>query len=136
MPLKLRSISTTQESEVREVDRESTMKLKDSTKGTMNELRAINEFLKKGCVGCKNVEAQAGIALNPPGIQQDPRGDTEPGVYLRTEEFLLRCVRNPRKRALEAGAVPVVPAIGSVPAVGFVIHDFFCTQKINRFHQR
>ena len=42
----------------REVDRESTMKLKDSTKGTVNELRAINEFLKKGCVVCKNVEAQ------------------------------------------------------------------------------
>ena len=34
------------------------MKLKDSTKGTMNELRAINEFLKQGCVVCKNVEAQ------------------------------------------------------------------------------
>ena len=32
--------------------------MKDSTKGTMNELRAINEFLKKGCVVCKNVEAQ------------------------------------------------------------------------------
>jgi len=32
--------------------------VKDSTKGTMNELRAINEFLKKGCVVCKNVEAQ------------------------------------------------------------------------------
>ena len=47
-----------QESEVREVDRESTMKLKDSTKGTVNELRAINEFLKQGCVVCKNVEAQ------------------------------------------------------------------------------
>ena len=41
-----------------------------------------------GLVG-KYVEAQAGIALNPPGIQQDPRGDTEPGVHLRTEEFLL-----------------------------------------------
>ena len=39
-------------------DRESIIKLKDSTKGTMNELRAINEFLKKGCVVCKNVEAQ------------------------------------------------------------------------------
>ena len=58
MPLKLRRTSITQESEVREVDRESTMKLKDSTKGTVNELRAINEFLKKGCVVCKNVEAQ------------------------------------------------------------------------------
>ena len=34
------------------------MNVKDSTKGTMNELRAINEFLKKGCVVCKNVEAQ------------------------------------------------------------------------------
>ena len=33
-------------------------KLKDSTKGTVNELRAINEFLKRGCVVCKNVEAQ------------------------------------------------------------------------------
>ena len=32
--------------------------MKDSTKGTMNELRAINEFLKKGCVVCKNDEAQ------------------------------------------------------------------------------
>ena len=32
--------------------------MKDSTKGTVNELRAINEFLKKGCVVCKNVEAQ------------------------------------------------------------------------------
>ena len=32
--------------------------MKDSTKGTMNELRAINEFLGKGCVVCKNVEAQ------------------------------------------------------------------------------
>ena len=31
--------------------------MKDSTKGTMNELRAINEFLGKGCVVCKNVEA-------------------------------------------------------------------------------
>ena len=34
------------------------MNVKDSTKGTMNELRAINEFLEKGCVVCKNVEAQ------------------------------------------------------------------------------
>ena len=34
------------------------MKLKDSTKGTVNELRAINDFLKQGCVVCKNVEAQ------------------------------------------------------------------------------
>ena len=58
MPLKLKRTSITQELEVREVDRESTMKLKDSTKGTMNELRAINEFLKQGCVVCKNVEAQ------------------------------------------------------------------------------
>ena len=33
------------------------MNVKDSTKGTMNELRAINEFLEKGCVVCKNVEA-------------------------------------------------------------------------------
>ena len=32
--------------------------MKDSTKGTVNELRAINEFLGKGCVVCKNVEAQ------------------------------------------------------------------------------
>ena len=32
--------------------------MKDSTKGTVNELRAINEFLKKGCVVCKHVEAQ------------------------------------------------------------------------------
>ena len=32
--------------------------MKDSTKGTVNELRAINEFLKKGCVVCKNGEAQ------------------------------------------------------------------------------
>ena len=32
--------------------------MKDSTKGTVNELRAINEFLKKGCVVCKTVEAQ------------------------------------------------------------------------------
>ena len=32
--------------------------MKDSTKGTVNELRAINEFLKQGCVVCKNVEAQ------------------------------------------------------------------------------
>ena len=32
--------------------------MKGSTKGTMNELRAINEFLGKGCVVCKNVEAQ------------------------------------------------------------------------------
>ena len=31
--------------------------MKASTKGTMNELRAINEFLGKGCVVCKNVEA-------------------------------------------------------------------------------
>ena len=39
-------------------DPESGTKLKDSTKGTVNELRAINEFLKQGCVVCKNVEAQ------------------------------------------------------------------------------
>ena len=32
--------------------------MKSSTKGTMNELRAINEFLKRGCVVCKNIEAQ------------------------------------------------------------------------------
>ena len=32
--------------------------MKASTKGTMNELRAINEFIEKGCVVCKNVEAQ------------------------------------------------------------------------------
>jgi len=30
--------------------------LKDSTKGTINEHRAINEFLKKGCIVSKNVE--------------------------------------------------------------------------------
>ena len=30
--------------------------MKDSTKGTINEYRAINEFLKQGCVVCKNVE--------------------------------------------------------------------------------
>ena len=34
------------------------MNVKDSTKGTMNEIRAINEFLENGCVVCKNVEAQ------------------------------------------------------------------------------
>ena len=45
------------------------MKLKDSTKGTMNELRAINEFLKQGCVVCKNVEAQGpfDISVTWPG---------------------------------------------------------------------
>ena len=58
MQLKPRRISTIKAWAPREVDRESTMKLKDSTKGTVNELRAINEFLKKGCVVCKNVEAQ------------------------------------------------------------------------------
>ena len=30
--------------------------LKDSTKCTINEHRAINEFLKKGCIVSKNVE--------------------------------------------------------------------------------
>jgi len=30
--------------------------MKDSTKGTINEYRAINEFLKQGCIVCKNVE--------------------------------------------------------------------------------
>jgi len=30
--------------------------MKGSTKGTINEHRAINEFLKQGCVVCKNVE--------------------------------------------------------------------------------
>ena len=50
--------STTPAWAPRGVARESTMKLKDSTKGTMNELRAINEFLRQGCVVCKNVEAQ------------------------------------------------------------------------------
>ena len=30
--------------------------MKASTKGTINEHRAINEFLKQGCVVCKNVE--------------------------------------------------------------------------------
>ena len=30
--------------------------MKGSTKGTINEQRAINEFLKQGCVVCKNVE--------------------------------------------------------------------------------
>ena len=58
MQRKLKRIFTIKAWAPREVDRESTMKLKDSTKGTVNELRAINEFLKKGCVVCKNVEAQ------------------------------------------------------------------------------
>ena len=31
-------------------------KVKDSTKGTINEHRAINEFLAKGCMVSKNVE--------------------------------------------------------------------------------
>ena len=57
----------------REVDRESIMKLKDSTKGTMNELRAINEFLERGCVVCKNIEAQGPFDISVTW----PNGDIE-----------------------------------------------------------
>ena len=49
------------------------MKLKDSTKGTMNELRAINEFLERGCVVCKNVEAQGPFDISVTW----PNGDIE-----------------------------------------------------------
>jgi len=43
--------------------------VKDSTKGTVNELRAINEFLRRGCVVCKNVEAHGpfDISVTFPG---------------------------------------------------------------------
>ena len=47
--------------------------MKDSTKGTVNELRAINEFLKKGCVVCKNVEAQGPFDISVTW----PSGQTE-----------------------------------------------------------
>ena len=58
MQPKLRRIFTTKVWAPKAGDPGSGTKLKDSTKGTMNELRAINEFLKQGCVVCKNVEAQ------------------------------------------------------------------------------
>ena len=47
--------------------------VKDSTKGTMNELRAINEFIEKGCVVCKNVEAQGPFDISVTW----PNGDIE-----------------------------------------------------------
>ena len=47
--------------------------MKDSTKGTMNELRAINEFLERGCVVCKNVEGQGPFDISVTW----PNGDIE-----------------------------------------------------------
>ena len=56
MQRKLKRISITKTWAPKADDPGSGIKLKDSTKGTVNELRAINEFLKQGCVVCKNVE--------------------------------------------------------------------------------
>ena len=47
--------------------------MKTSTKGTINEKRAIIYFLKKGCVVCKNVEQHGPYDISV----THPDGDTE-----------------------------------------------------------
>ena len=47
--------------------------MKQSTKGTINEKRAIIYFLKKGCVVCKNVEHHGPYDISV----THPKGDTE-----------------------------------------------------------